>query len=60
MQQGTLWELDEKIDSAAHPAWGQFNPVAKAEVLEKLSALMAKAVRPHPDPQPGEKENAHE
>lgn len=60
MEQGTLWELGEKIDSAAHPAWGQFDPVAQAEVMEKLSVLMAKAVRPHPDPQPGEKENAHE
>lgn len=60
MKQGTLWEWDEKIASAAHPAWGQFDPVVKVEVLGKLSVLMAKAVRPHPDPQPGEKENAHE
>jgi hypothetical protein len=47
MEQGTLWELDEKIDSAAHPAWGQFDPVVQT-------------VRPHPDPQPGEKESDHE
>ncbi len=60
MEQGTLWELDEKIASAAQPAWRQFDPVVQAEVLGKLSALMAKAVRPHPDPRPGEKENAHE
>jgi hypothetical protein len=60
MEQGTLWELDEKVDSAAHPAWGQFDPVVQAEVMGKLSVLMAKAVRPHPDPQPGEKESDHE
>jgi len=60
MEQGTLWELDEKIDSAAHPAWRRFDPVIKAQVMEKLSGLMAKAVRPHPDPRPGEKESDHE
>jgi len=60
MEQGTLWELDENTDSAAHPSWEQFNPGVKAEVTGKLSGLMAKAVRPHPDPRPGEKENDHE
>jgi hypothetical protein len=60
MEQGTLWELDEKIDSAAHPAWRQFDPVAKAEIMGKLSGLMVKMVRPHPDPRPGEKESDHE
>jgi len=60
MEQGILWELDERIASAAQPAWRQFDPVVKAEVLAKLSALMAKAVRLHPDPQPGEKESDHE
>ncbi len=60
MEQGTLWELDERSVSAAQPAWRQFDPAVKAEVLEKLSVLMAKALRPHPDPRLGEKENAHE
>jgi len=60
MEQGTLWDLDERVDSAAHPAWGRFDPVVQAEVMGKLSVLMAKAVCPHPDPQPGEKESDHE
>jgi len=60
MEQRTLWELDEKTDSAAHPAWRQFDLVIKAEIMGKLSVLMAKAVRPHPDPQLGQKENDHE
>jgi hypothetical protein len=60
MEQGILWELDERTKLAAPPAWRQFDPVVKAEVMEKLSVLMAKAVHPHPDPRPGEKENAHE
>jgi hypothetical protein len=58
MEQGTLWELDENTDSAAHPSWEQFNPGVKAEVTGKLSGLMAKVV--YPDPRPGEKENDHE
>ncbi len=60
MQQGTLWELNERIDSAANPTWGQFDPVVKGEVMGKLSVLIAKAVRPYPDPRPSEKETAHE
>jgi hypothetical protein len=60
MEQGTLWELDEKTDSAAHPTWDLFDPDAKAEVTAKLSGLMAKAVRLYPDPQSSEQENDHE
>jgi hypothetical protein len=60
MEQGTLWELDERLESAAHPAWGQFDPAVKAEVMGKLSMLMAQAIRPHPDSRPNEKENTHE
>lgn len=60
MEQGTLWEREETIDAAAPPAWGQFDPAAQAQVTGKLSVLMAQAVRLHPDPRPGEKENDHE
>jgi len=60
MEQGTLWELDEKADWVANPTWGQLEPAIKMEVLGKLSVLMVKAVRPPQDPTPSEKENDHE
>ena len=60
MEQGTLWELDPRVDSDVTPIWRQLDAPLKMEVRTKLSVLMAKAVRPHPDPRPSEKENAHE
>jgi hypothetical protein len=60
MEQGTLWELDLRTDSSAAPIWGQFDSAIKREVMGKLSLLMVKAVRPHPDSLPSQKESDHE
>ena len=60
MEQGTLWELDPRTDSDAPPIWGQLDPAIKTDVMEKLSMLMLKAVRPHQDPPHSKKEIAHE
>jgi hypothetical protein len=60
MEQGTLWELGPRTDSGVTPIWGQVDPVVKTDVTEKLSGLMVKAVHPHPDSLPSEKESDHE
>jgi hypothetical protein len=60
MEQGMLWELDERTNSEIPPIWGQLDPVAQTDVMGKLSMLMLKAVHPHPSAQINEKENDHE
>lgn len=60
MDQGTLWELDQRTDSEVFAIWGQLDPVAKTDVTGKLSTLMVKAVHPHPDALPSEKESDYE
>lgn len=60
MKQRTLWELDETTDALANAIWAQLDPAVKAQVLERLSVLMVKAVRPQHAPLPTEKESDHE
>lgn len=60
MEQGTLWDLDPRIDSGVAPIWGRLDAALRTEVKTKLSLLMARAIRPLQDPQPSEKENDHE
>jgi len=60
MEQGTLWELDPRVDSDVTPIWRQLDAPLRMEVRTKLSVLMAKAIRPLQDPRPSEEENAYE
>lgn len=60
MEQGTLWELDLRTDSSVTLIWVKLDPAVKADVLEKLSVLMVKAVHLHPDSHPSEKDSDHE
>ncbi len=60
MEQGTLWDLDPRVNSDVAPIWRQLDATLRTEVRTKLSVLMAKAIRPPQDPRPSEKENAHE
>jgi hypothetical protein len=60
MEQGTLWELDPRTEAGIALIWGQCDAAVRTETMTKLSVLMVKAIRPHPDPRPGEKESDHE
>ena len=60
MEQGTLWDLNPRVDSGVAPIWGRLDATSRTEVRTKLSLLMAKAIHPLQDSRPSEKENAHE
>ena len=60
MEQMTLWEQLETTKSAVNPTWEQLDPVAKMDVLTKLSRLMTKAVNPNHNIIQNEQENNNE
>jgi hypothetical protein len=60
MEQGTLWELDLRTNSSVTLIWVELDPAVKADVMEKLSGLMVKAVHLHPNSPPSERDRDHE